>query len=244
MRTALICGKWELPVLPGTPTMVAGHARTYYTFVNGGRTDEIARNVQCIDTLMKYVPQGIKTIVEPFGGIGGFTTVLQNALSPEKHIIFELDPDCLAQLRNAFGHRPGVEIRNEDSREVFGTIPADLYVLDIPSPSTLKSHPTWKKQWKQVTEQSPSAIIWHDSASRYLHLHLDTYSRVANYPIKDHETYAEAMSQFMLQHYGYHVKVLAYSQNGHYFLAEPGKPEHDIIFHRITGGSGFQWKRQ
>lgn len=241
IHTALVCGKWKLPVLEGKAEMVIGGARSYYAFING-RSKEIGRNVQCIEDLITHLPPGIETVIEPFGGIGGFTTVIQQTIHPKLHTIFEINDDCLAQLKNGFDSNPTIVIRNEDSREIFGTIPADLYVLDIPSPSTLKSYPKWEKQWKQVISNQPKAIIWHDSASRYLHLHFETYSREAKHTITDHESYGVAMSKFMQERHGYSVHAMTYSQSAHYFLSRPGPPPEAIVYKRIVNGeAGFRW---
>lgn len=223
MTSILLCDKWELPLRPG----LGG----YYEYANG-RTSEVKRNARCIEFLigaLGVLRNGI--VVEPFGGVGAFATVAQGALEPVGHAVYDIDPDCLAQLAAAFGGRAGMHIAYGDAQETIGRRDSGLTILDFPF-YTASRHVHWEAAWKRLLlQRDTGAVIWMDGASKYLHLHAQRYADMLGYPItagpERFRQYAEATSRFMYQHYGYSIKQATYSGGCFYFGAAPG-PENGM----------------
>lgn len=227
MKSVLVCGKWPLALYDGTGG--------YYHYVND-RADEVGRNAHCIRWLLEEVNLDIRSAIEPFGGVGVFATVIQGVCKPDIHRLYDIDDDCLRQLRTAFCNHSSVRVDYGDARETIGGHAADLYVIDFPSPYTLLHREKWDTQWKRLLEpraNRPRLVIWMDGASFMMHRHTDLYSRLSGYPVKNQEDYARAVSHVMHKQYGYSLAAATVSQGCYYFAAVPG-PVRDFEVRRFT----------
>lgn len=233
----MVCDKWELPLLQGSANALPGtKAKGYYEYAND-RPLETGKNALCVEYLLKTLPRGNDIVAEHFGGVGVFATVIQNVLPPQNHFLFEIDDDCLAQLRSAFGHISNVSVNWGDATENIGTIAADIFVMDFPF-MTIKRYPEWESQWHAMVDTHPRAILWMDGASRYLHFHKERYSEVFGERVETIEDYTRAMSRFMMRTHGYAITDMAWQHACSYFLAQPGKYEPDnITFKKFSNGS-------
>ena len=245
MKTALICEKYELPVVEGEVKKVEGEGRAlgYYEYINA-RTLETGKNLLCVEHLLNRLPKGI-SVIEPFGGVGAFSALIQGNLQPSSHKIYEIDEACLTQLKHAFEGKSGVEVSYGNARQLLGTEYADLYVCDFPF-MTMMRYAEWANEWKRMTEQNPQAILWMDGAVSYLHLHTRNYSNFSGMTVtRDPLTYANVMSQRLYAETGYSIVATAYSHACSYFLAQKGEPtEISIVkFPAGSGEKGFKWIR-
>jgi hypothetical protein len=210
----LVCGEW--------PLLLKAGAGGYYHYVNK-RAGEVGRNAHCIRWLLESLDLEIESVVEPFGGVGVFATVIQGVLHPTTHRLYDLDTDCLAQLRAAFEGTSGVTVEEGDAERTIGGESADLYLLDFPSPFTAMHFDRWAVQWERLIAQNPKAIIWMDGASWGMHWHAARYAQVLGRPVADSEDYARGMSDFLFDRYGYALRAATVSRGCFYFAATPGE---------------------
>lgn len=241
MRKAIVCEKWELPIKEGEGG--------YYEYANG-RHMETAKNALCVEYLLgkvntkptlleRFRPKSL-TVLEPFGGVGVFATIVQNVLHPDRHLIWEWDKDCVEQLRFALANSCA-KIHNGDAWDIIGTVDADVYVLDFPF-CTIYYFEGMKHHWDSIFKDRPKAVLWMDGASRYLHFHKERYGKVFGKTIKTPEDYAQAMSDWYYERYGYTVNNAAYSHGCFYFLATTDKPQPNNLYHVATGVGGLRFE--
>lgn len=242
VKTALICGKYQLPVREGEARKCEGESQAlgYYEYINH-RTKETGKNLKCVEHLIRDLPKGL-SIYEPFGGVGAFSALLQGYLKPSSHVMCDIDPDCYNQLQYAFGSSAGVRVTADNARTHLGTEPADLFVCDFPF-HTIMRYKEWKNEWQRMTSMRPKAILWMDGAISKLHLHTKTYSKATGLTItRDPQTYAQAMSQILYADTGYSISESAYSWACSYFIAKPVPPAKvEIVRYSGSGEEGFRW---
>jgi len=201
-----ICDRWEMPLIEGK----GGHYRYLDTASQ--------RNAACFLELCNHMEvPAIHSVVEYFGGVGIFSTIIQQLFQPFEHHAFDLDPDCVAQLKTL----PGIQAAVGDAHETMGSIPADLIVCDLPV-STLRSIDEWP--WVHVAIHKPRYIVVSDTALRRLGLHRALYSKFAGSTVHSFEDYVKVYSEYMWKHYGYSITHVAHHVYS-YFLLEPRAPE-------------------
>ena len=242
-KTALICEKYALQVIEGEVKKVEGEERAlgYYEYINA-RTLETGKNLLCVEHLLQMLPKNL-SVIEPFGGVGAFSALIQGQVEPISHKIYEIDEPCLKQLKFAFANTKGAEVAYGNAREILGTERADLYVCDFPF-MTIMRYGEWRNEWKRMTAQSPEAILWMDGAVSYLHLHTKNYSKFTGMEVtRDPLTYAMAMSKMLHDDTGYSIVATAYSHACSYFLAKKTPPEEisAVRFAAGTGERGYKW---
>jgi hypothetical protein len=246
MKIALVCEKWRLPVMPGKAAIVPGEDKRvlgYYEYINA-KSHEVGRNAFCIEFLLNRLPKGL-AVVEAFGGVGVFATIVQNVIKPSFHLIMDLDDDCYHQLQNAFNPDEvnNILVEQADARLVMTQVAADLYLLDFPF-FTMVQYSKWKDEWDAIVAHQPKAIVWMDGASKYLHLHTELYSKVSEFPISDHTTYIQGVRKFILERHNYTVTACAFSTGCYYFLAEPGWHQEPPVIVQEKRQGGLKWIAQ
>lgn len=217
LHTTLVCNKWPLVLQSGQ----GGH----YAFLD----TVSSRNASCFLRLVANLPQG-QTVVEHFGGVGIFSTVVQQVLAPRSHLIFDLDADCIKQVQSAFAGNPTVYTEQSDAHQTMATIPGEVIICDFPV-HTFKTHAEWP--WEQMCAFHPQTLFWSDTALRRLGLHRALYSRLFGVPIVDHQDYTRAYSRYMWEHYGYSIVASAFHVYS-YMRAEPVPYRDAIEFTRIS----------
>src|SRR4051812_23189411 len=111
MDHILVGGRWPLPLLPGT----GGH----YAYLETASK----KNEQCFLHLTRdFATDGELSAVEYFGGVGIFSTIIQNRFQPWEHYIYDNDPDCVRQLQSAFHGRGNVLVQHGDARQKMGSV--------------------------------------------------------------------------------------------------------------------------
>ena len=126
----LVLEKYPFTLLPGTAKPVDGKAQSYYEYLNE-RPHETGKNILCTEFLCEGVSKG-GVVVEPFGGCGAFAVALQHLLEPKRHVITEIDEECVTQLEHVMDSYPTMEVYLSDATESIGQVAADVYVLDFP----------------------------------------------------------------------------------------------------------------
>lgn len=200
-----------MPLLPGA----GGHYR-YLDTVS-------SRNAACFLSLLDGLQ--IESAVEYFGGVGIFSTIIQQVLHPSRHLVFELDADCVAQLRTI----EGLQVAQGDAHETMGSVDGDLVVLDFPV-CTLRTVAEWPLE--RIAALHPRYIVVSDTALRRLGLHRAMYSRLAGADVVTPRDYALAYSQYMFKKIGYSTTRIA-SHVYSYFLLEQ-IPVGEPIFWKAT----------
>lgn len=202
MTATLVCGQYPLELLPG----FGGH----YAYLNTASS----KNAACFLHLVKFLPR-VSTVVEYFGGVGQFSTILQQICRPGSHYAFDIDVDCVRQLQSL----KGLRAEQGDAKQTMGTIAADLVVLDF-AYATIKHFEEWP--WERVFAQRPQYVIWSDTAARRIGLHRALYSKLFGTSIVSNQDYYAAFSDFIYDRFGYSVRRVAHHLYS-YLLAEPGK---------------------
>jgi hypothetical protein len=208
----LVCGRWPLTLSEGK----GGHFSYLHT--------ASSKNAACFLHLVAGLPTGM-SIVEYFGGVGQFATIIQNVLRPSGHWIFDLDDDCVAQLKTL----DGPIVTQGDAHVTMGVVPADLVVLDFPV-YTVRVHDSWPMD--RVFSDWPRYVIHSDTALRRIGLHRKLYSDTFKTPIWNQQDYMGAYSQFMWDRHGYSVTRVAYHLYSYVLLEQ--RPPAGIEYTHIT----------
>ena len=202
MTSIQVCNRWELPLLAGE----GGHYRYLDTASH--------RNAACFLELCNHLEvPAVRSVVEYFGGVGIFSTIVQQLFHPSQHWAFDIDPDCVAQLQTI----PGMVAASGDAHETMGSIQADLVVADF-AVCTLRTIDEWP--WSRVVALHPRYIVVSDTALRRLGLHRALYSRIAGSTVFSPEDYYRAYSKHMWGRYGYSVTRVVHHVYS-YLLLEP-----------------------
>lgn len=207
-----VCGKWPLAIAPGNTGFFAhlGNAQ---------------KNAACFERVIEGLPTGLR-VAEHFGGVGVGSTVIQNVLKPREHHIFDIEEDCLRQLRATFEGLPGVTVAHGDALQIGGLVEADIYVLDHPY-HTVRHHDEWEPMWRRIFDRSPVAVVWPDAACRRLHLHRHLYADLLKYT-NDNRAYIWSYSRWLYGRYGYSLRRAAWHAYT-YVVAVEGPPVDDKL---------------
>jgi len=211
-RNIMVCGKWPL-------TLDEGNTGFFQHLHNA------QKNAQCFERALQGLPTG-RTVVEHYGGVGVGSTVIQHVLRPKSHVIYEIDDQCIEQLRR---HIPRATVRYGNANTLMGEIRADILVLDHPY-HTVRSHESLGRQWNAVFAQKPLAVVWPDGSARRFHLHRGLYDVALGCAVTTEREYLEAYSELLWKRWGYAIRVAA----GHsytYLQVTEGAPS-VIEFHR------------
>lgn len=237
----LICGRWPIVLQAGTGgffeylhTASAKNASAFLTLLCP-QWDRLGPSEAPLGPCV--LPQGL-TVVEHFGGVGLFSTIIQEVLRPRMHAIFDLDPDCVDQLRSAFarklvgldGKEPLMSAMQGDAKLTMASIPGDLVVCDFPY-ATIKHHTDWP--WDSMLAHKPMALIWSDTAARRIGLHRALYTTLFGSRVVSHEDYVRAYSTYIYDRYGYSISRCAY--HVYSYLYATATPPGPIQFVKVTG---------
>jgi hypothetical protein len=181
------------------------------------------RSAACMEFLIKDLPKGI-SVVEHFGGAGLIGVVIEKILQPSSHKLFDVDEDCINQLKHTFGDENAAY---GDAKEIMGTIYADLILMDIPWFNEFHAH-EWPNLPK-VFELKPQFVEISDTANQRLGIHREILSKRLNYPIVNNEDYITAMSHKFYKKYGYSVRKCGYHQFSFMLLTEGGPTEIEFL---------------
>lgn len=172
---------------------------------------------RCFEYLIQGFPHGMR-VVEHFGGIGMSGAIVENELHPSDHKMFDIDADC---IRNA-QHNWGDKAAYGDAKEIMGTVPADLVILDFPN-FTVNKLAEWYEPLKRVFEMKPRYVTLADIANQRIGLHRPLYSRLLEKPIFSPKDYINAFSEKFYKEFGYSIRKASYNNKASFFLltAEP-----------------------
>lgn len=210
----LVCDRWPLTLRPGS----GGH----FAYLN----TISSKNTACFLALLDGMTH-VNSVVEYFGGVGLFATVVQQVLHPLLHRVYDLDGDCVAQLQSL----PQISAAQGDAHALMGTVKGDLQVLDFPV-ATIRHHGEWP--WAAVFERRPRYVVFSDTALRRIGLHRALYSGIFGVPVHSHEDYVRAYSRFMWDRYGYRVTMEAHHQYSYMRLEQANRYSDDIVFRKVT----------
>ena len=235
MRKALICDKWELDLLDnGT----GGHFKWLNKNIRA-----IGHNALCQEWLFQQAQLKGVSVVEPFGGLGIASVIIEHMLEPSFHLVTEIDEDCINQLHYALSKYVDVQVGKGDAKQVLLNPPqAEFYVLDFAS-FTIGQYAEWKEQFAAVFKKRPRAVQWFDSAASHIHLHKKLYSKLFNLHVVTREDYATAMSNFMWATHGYSITHAAYEPRAGmtYFLGQACSPGKIVFYAPNKEDVGFKF---
>jgi hypothetical protein len=204
MREYLVGGRWPLSLLDGA----GGH----FAHIN---RESSTWNEWCFMHIIRDLPTG-KRVVEYFGGVGIFATIVQECLKPSAHVIYDLDPDCARQLAWAFAGRAAVA--QGDACEFMGQTDADIVVLDFPTSNVRFFERDWPI--KRLMKRKPRYLIWSDTALRRIGWHRHLYTEFHGQPVVTYDDYIRCFNVLMWKHYRYTITRVVRHMHA-YYLAEP-----------------------
>lgn len=246
---ALICEKWDLPFY--TPAVGLGkrpEGANSYQYVVSNRPNMVSAKALCTEWLLEWIKNSLGKkvkVVEFLGGVGITTTIIRGVLDKmvSKHVIYELDDQCLHQLRQAF---PSCKVEKGDAKETTLRDCGDLVSLDFPY-FTTKTLEEWAPNFGVLLGERPRAVLVTDTSAQRLPVHRAFYTKFFGKPIHTVEDYTKAFSNLLEEDYGYSISRAALRPGVSYYLLEPSDnisvaPE----FRKFQGskGKGFRWLGQ
>jgi hypothetical protein len=207
VRELLVGGRWPLP-------LVEGGAGGHFAHID---REASKMNEACFMHIIRDFPQGL-SVVEYFGGVGIFATIVQETLRPSAHTIYDIDPDCVRQLHSAFDGRATVGIG--DAKELMGTVDADMVVLDFPTMNVRFFERDWPVAKVMQRPKAPKYLIWSDTALRRIGWFRHLYSDFFNEPVVSYGDYIRCFNKLLWSHYRYTITRVSRHMHA-YYLAQP-----------------------
>jgi hypothetical protein len=198
--------------------------RSYAHYV-ATKPDMVAAKCLATEWLIQTLPKE-KSIVEFFGGVGFFATLVENIIHPIDHFIFEINDVCVTQLRECFKKNKNVHVDSGDARKTILDFNCDILSLDFPNFTILdlREGHRWQKQFHHVFSIDAEAIVFTDTSPSYFSIHKDRYSQFFDKKLNSVRDYVLSFSEYLYKRYGYSVTNAAYrGRNACYYLARPGK---------------------
>ena len=151
---------------------------------------DIATELRAIEAVSRYLAGSIdrpQHVLEPFGGSGWHTAIIQAILGPEQHEAWDISKDCCNSITSAQGSK--VRVRCLDSYSAladgideerptgYDWVHADFNLM---SPSwidkqpfrldALRALPAWSSRWITVTDTTPYdvGLEWSEAAARWI----------------------------------------------------------------------------
>jgi hypothetical protein len=225
MRTALLCNKWKLPLLEGEE----GYFKDLkFQYLN--------RRCLCLEWLFQNAETG-PTAVDYFGGVGILETVITNMVKPVEFDIYDIEEDCIRQLRNAF---PNANVQYGDAtKTMINSKHYDLALIDHPY-LTPKRWPDWDTEFDGVFGMQPK-LVEIAIAVRRLPLLMEVYGKILNHTITDIPSYVMGISKRLHSRYGYSIVRAASLFTSVYVLVAKEPIQIPEYRHVTETSGGFEW---
>jgi hypothetical protein len=225
MKTALICEKWKLPLLEGKE----GYFKDLqFQYLN--------RRCLCLEWLFKDAKES-QTVVDYFGGVGIIETIVTNIVKPIEFDIYDIEEDCLRQLRNAF---PNANVQYGDARKTMvNSKHYDLAVIDHPY-LTPKRWLDWDTEFDSIFGMQPN-LVEIAIAVRRLPMLMEVYGKYLNHKIVDIPSYVMGISKRLHSRYGYSVIRAASLFTSVYVLVAKGDTVTPEYIHITDTSGGFRY---
>ena len=204
MRELLVGGRWPLPLVEGA----GGH------FAHIDR-EASKMNEACFMHITRDFPHGM-SVAEYFGGVGIFSTIVQETLKPRLHLIYDIDDDCVRQLQSVFTGR--AVVGKADAKEVMGTHPVDMVVLDFPTMNVRFFERDWPVA--KVMERRPRYLIWSDTALRRIGWFRHLYTEFFSEEVFSYSDYIRCFNKLLWTRYRYTITRVSRHMHA-YYLAQP-----------------------
>lgn len=204
MTEILVGDQWPLQLLDGH----GGH----FAYMD---TQPSRWNPICFMHTVRDLPHGL-SVVEYFGGVGIFATIVQNMLHPRSHYISDLDADCVRQLEHAFAGQ--ATIAQADARRAMGCHDAELVILDFPTCNARFLEREWPTA--RVFARHPRYLVWSDTALRRLGWFRHLYTNFFGQPVVTYDDYIRAYNAYLWRCYGYTITRVTRNYYA-YILAQP-----------------------
>lgn len=244
MKKAIVCKKWELPfyVELEAEDGVELHSRSYIHYIADHAPWVAAKSWA---TQWSLLNSGLDlekeyTVREYFAGVGLCSVIIKNLFKVKKHVVSELDLECVQQLKGL-----GFETYHQDAAKAM-CVPdtSDLKFLDLPNSSIIQIQKKWLKGFSAAFKSEPKLVMWTDTSVSYsIKIHGKKYEAAfgIDYPLNTKEEYVEAYSKWLYSNYGYSIIAAAFrGKNAVYFSAVPGEHETKMEYFPIEGNEdGF-----
>jgi hypothetical protein len=233
---ALICGKYELSFIlpPKREDDKATKERSYLHYIAANPN---LVSTKCLAT--EWMLKGVKasSVVEYFGGVGLTSTLIREIVKPKLHTIFEIDKQCVAQLKSNFSR-----VKLHDAKNPIENL-SEFQVLDFAF--TLMQIKPWIPLLENVFQQKPKYVWITDTTVHYFKTNRKHYEKFFNKPIKDFTEYLKAESDWFLDRFGYSIKKVAIrGGTASYLLLVPNKGYEPITIREFLTdktGAGFRF---
>ena len=244
MRIAKVCNEWELTFNQlKSESDVSLHNRSYLHYA-ADHADLVSAKCwatkwlldDIVDMKQKY------SVREYMAGIGIQTLLIQKMFEVEKHIVAELDEDCINHLKSnkwspdpVFLHQNAFDGAKEEDN-------SDLKFLDLPNSSILQTTTKWKDIFYKLFDSKPKLVVWTDTSVTYpMSIHGEKYGKIFGAKVENKNDYVNAYSAWLFTTFGYNIKRAAFrGNNAVYFAAVPYEQQTEIKYFPLADYSdGF-----
>jgi hypothetical protein len=167
--------------------------------------------------LLKAIPK-VKSVREYMGGIGLQSLLVREHFKPTRHIISDINEECVAHLK-----RMGFAASCEDARKsMLEPDSSELKMVDFPASSIL--HIRDNVQFHALFASHPRAVVWTDtSISYHIAVHGARYAKALGVKaLTSAEDYVRAYSEWLNRQFGYTIaRAATRGRNALYLCAVP-----------------------
>lgn len=178
---------------------------------------------------------GAKSVLEAFGGSGWHTAVIQRAVAPDRHVVFDLYEDCALSTRLT---NPGVEARAADSYSELERMPDKSFdwvhmdynrytyyrgLKDAALPHAFRI----ARRWVTIADSAIFGLRFPGNRS--------CYGRVFGRPINSAEDYLRAASRGYAERFGFSmVAAVGWRSNCAETLMEVGIDARAPVYEKLV----------
>jgi hypothetical protein len=226
MKTAKICKTWELNFDSlQSEDDVSLHKRSYLHYASEHADFVAAKSWATKWLLEDILDTDAYSCHEYMAGIGVQTILVQKLFNIRRHIVGELDKECIEHLeKQDWDFKPVFKL--QDAKTAIQEVnDADIKLMDLPSSSILKVNKDWKDCFFPLFENEPKLVVWTDTSITYpISIHGEKYRKIfESEELTSKEDYIHAYSVWLYKNFGYSIKRAAIrGRNAVYFAALPG----------------------
>lgn len=218
---ALICGRWELPLLSGLTAYTNERDKSYLRYV-WAKAPQVSAKCWATEWLVRDIQ--VESLCEYFAGAGITATIIANQCGASNLILIENSEECCSQLAYAF---PEQRVFRSNARKFAEKmVHVDMSVLDFPRFTITAAMGRWRLPLKMVFDAAPKAVLLTDTSVSYFPVHRKLYTeKLRAGELFTHLDYCREYSRRLFEETGYSVvRVAVRGNNAVYMLAVPGKP--------------------
>lgn len=204
------------------------HKRSYLHYAVH-KPELLGAKVAATRWLLQGCPRPVKSVREYMAGIGIQSLLAQERFKPARHVVADMDSECVSHLVQL-----GFNARGEDARRaMLEPDNSDLRLVDFPAGSVLHVQGKWRAQFNALFASLPKAVVWTDtSISYHIAVHGARYAKALGaLKLTSKEDYVHAYSAWLSKEWGYFIcRAAVRGTNALYLCAIPGEGSPEIEY--------------